>query len=206
LLRPELIEETLRLGLEERVLTVDDLVRLIHPDVMTEHLDQKKLWRFVTTNWTDDTTEARLRVARMLELALEMHLLQAEDLVDGLDEEDLACLSGKKLAQVARASLSCKDGPFTGKAFLEIITPADLAEALPTKMLFDEFIIRLIAQPFSLVDQPAEASDSSALPSPDAMVEEDEIELEDEDRTKRSDSNAAQRESDWPVANTSPKA
>ena len=151
--------EDLRIALDERVTTAAEILALFPPDDRVRYLDKAKLWAFVTEEqfWSNDNKDRDRGIDRVLflvEQALEQHLINLQDVADGLSFETIASrLPKAELEKVVLHALKTgrRKAALTEASLLEVVPLRDLLKYVPLEHTFKGVVVGKIAQPSGFV-------------------------------------------------------
>ena len=165
---PEAAAADLELALEVGETDPETIVTLLEPDERVRHLDERALWAFITEgdfwNSTDglELEIASAHVSFILERALAEKLVTEREIIDSLTVEQLArSLPHEKLVQLLSRALERgrEDRPFREGDLLYMVPISSLAEHVPLPLLWNDVVVRRIAEPRGLCGAVAKAEE-----------------------------------------------
>jgi hypothetical protein len=158
--------EDLNIALEVGETDAETIVALLAPDDRVRYLDNRALWDYVAEGdfWraTDgiDFEIARAHVSYIIDLALHEKLLTAREIVDALTIERLAeLLPREELAGLLAMALDRgrEKKVFRDEDLLAAVPIAALAEHVPLSLLWQQVVLRRVAEVQGLTDILADA-------------------------------------------------
>ncbi len=165
--------EDLQIALDVRETSADDIVRLFRPDDRVRYLDGRELWDFLSEGefWKQQNDGMALEIARshigyLIDKAMEEKLLKARDVIDGIGVGRLAeVLPRAELGWMLEKALERGRGrkPFTDEQFLAEAPIGVLADRVPLVELWENILVKHVAVPQGLADEPTR---ESAVPEP----------------------------------------
>jgi hypothetical protein len=178
--------DDLQIGLDEKVIDEDAIVRLFDPDDRVRYLDERKLWAFlvegdfwkVTASQALQIAVAKTNLAYILDCARANGLITDHDIVEGLTlDRILQSLPKSELAKLLRSALAGgRHGrPFDDEALLGALGPTDLLEHIAPAQMWDSVILSRIAAAHGFIPPSPE---SKVPPSPLADATDDELVVE----------------------------
>lgn len=170
--------EDLRLALDEKVTTPEAVLELFPADDRIRYLKAPLLWRFMfedsfyrTTSSDGESAHQRAirRLAFLVNSGLEESLLSLKDIIDGIGIEKLAdSLPQDELKRVVTRAMQLgrEKSPLDEERFLDVVPLAKVIGYVPLETIWQNVIVRRIAEPYGFVDEVA--SRRSAPPEPSA--------------------------------------
>jgi hypothetical protein len=174
--------EDLRLALDEKVTTPEAVLELFPADDRVRHLKAPLLWRFMfedaffLTTPTDGETAHQRAVRRLNFLVtsgLEESLLSLKDIVDGIGIERLTdSLPPEELKRVVTRALQLgrEKSPLDEERLLDVVSLAKVLGYVPLDVIWQNVIVRRIAEPYGFVDEQTSSSRRGAPAEPSAAA------------------------------------
>jgi hypothetical protein len=150
--------EDLQIALEEGEAAADDVVRLFRPDDRVRYMARGKLWSFLVEGefWKANKSDkvnyerAQAHVAFLLDRALKDHVINHQDIIEGITVTKLCQLMPRgelEMAMNMALTLGRKGSPFSDRDLYERLSSGTIVSYIPLVQLWEE-----VVQPFIAVE------------------------------------------------------
>jgi hypothetical protein len=178
--------EDLQIALDEGEAASDDVVRLLRPDDRVRYLPRGKLWSFIIEGefWKASKTEkggyerAQVHIAFLLDRALKDHMVNHQDIVEGISIAKLCLLMPRPELEAAMNSalmLGRKSQPFSDRDLYDALSSSNIVNYIPLTHIWEEVVHPFIAVEHGLseaVNGPVRVDKSLAQVDKSAAQEE----------------------------------
>lgn len=164
--------EDLRLALDEGLCDADRLLEIISVDDWVRYLDASRLWALLTRDqfWLDNGPRAQKRVAYMLQVSLEQHLLELPALLRAITPERLAQDFPRELVELVMVSAlnqGLDNQLLEPERFADLIPLGTWLEHVPLVHIWESVIGEVVVPRAGLAPRAAAPSPAPvATPSP----------------------------------------
>lgn len=165
--------EDLRLALDEGLCDADRLLEIISVDDWVRYLDATQLWALLTRDqfWLDNGPRAQKRLAHLLQISLEQHLLELPALLRAITPERLAQDFPRELVELVMVSAlnqGLDNQLFEPERFAELIPLNTWLEHVPLVHVWESVIGEVVVPRAGLAPR-APAPKPAPLQAPAAV-------------------------------------
>jgi hypothetical protein len=155
--------EDLQIALDEGEAAADEVVRLFRPDDRVRYLPRGKLWAFVTEGdfWKANKNEkggyerAQAHLAYLLDRALKDHMVNHQDIIEGITIAKLCLLMPRPELETAMNSalmLGRRGQPFSDRDLYDNLSSITIVNYIPLTHIWEEVVHPFIAVEHGLAD------------------------------------------------------